>query len=1009
MIKRHSGSRRISFYSPFCMSLLLLGVFVSPAMLMADATDDALAKQMADFDQMVVSGNPRGAMQLYQNAHQKFPNHPLVLCWQARIAMMRRNVQGALDPLNKVLQQDPTHAMANALMATIELQTGKEQQGMQRLNAALAKHPDAPELLQISAELKMRQFDTPGALKIWQKIADNESNTKLQRASAYSKIGEIQMKAGKAKEAADALGKALAFQWHPNVAVAYIKMLDQSGQTEKLADAIAELRKQTKDKKFDPIRGQIDAQIGPIEQKIQLQLIRNMLDQEPLNIGAISGKIASQRIHYKVRNDAQKLKEIDELDLMLNMRILKNGLKKNFSTGWKKNMIKQIRKLAAKAPGDEATKALAFVSDLEKGVQKDEASAAVNALELTKSGWILQDFYDPDKDQQKILDEKSVPAYKGTPAMQDALAKYYQTLADKRQAPVYEAIVEQWIKSPSDNTLKAKLAQRFYEHIKNLDIKDKDLPSKIMPPVIWVRAPKKTMAPIQDKKIYDNREKAYSYWNMIPNVDLLEAGQYERLAQSYDKAAALYPRYEILTNRSHVQFYAGNYQQAFEDCAAAMAIAAWERNHTFLDSGKARHTGDGSLLPQVQALHDMAQGKRTPANADVYDAVQLAKQNKWIDYARFLAADHDKYSLAAALNYDLKYSNKTQLTKVGKALAAAYTKSNDAKEKEELINLAIKTQVSGHPTFRIVAIRKEKDEKRRTRMLLGAMKDIRFGGAQNPELYYLYAKSIDGKKGKEKTARLMYNVASIGLPVGSLKGIYDEAAKRRDELEGTKDPKTIFAMYSKDFDGYSKSSPNPIRGSIMLAIISRMVSLGADYKKLEDFAVEPYQMVGQYQRAIDICLKLFPDIKPEQKIHDYAYLGELYSQAGQFDKALEYLNKAIDAGCDEQWAYEIRVKIYRMFCEPKLALADYDAILKKDPDNKKALYHRSEILEYIFDRLEDAKTDLKKLIELKKKVAEKDKLDDLLSGTGTVDGLHFRLLNIESKISRKKLDKYFGG
>jgi Flp pilus assembly protein TadD len=990
-----------------------------------DNATSILTDQLKQFDTLLLENKPQDAMALFQRMYRKYTKHPLLMAWAGRIAMMQNNAQAANEALTAALAADPDQALANALMATFEIKTGKGPQGKARLDAALLKHPDSPELLQISAELKMTQFDTAGALEQWQKIAGNQNNTTTQRANAYSKIGEIQMQAQKHVEAALALGYALALHWHPQIAAACVQ------EQYKAQHYPAAYRTYTdfKDKLYkDPRLAQFRAQVLPQFEAIELELnIRNlsaMIKAKDFNVYTVERNIKDYRKALDGKTDqASKdlLKLVDGAAFDCKVENAKRRYEKDPNNlDWLSLQAKEILKIAPTVAPDKATPAIAMANEILKKYESQNTNQTEAALALAKSGWKLIDFFHPDDDKKKILAEKGLPELKSSySAAGKALKAYYEPFKAQRQSPAFEELALQFMQSPDDAALKSKLADALYEHIRDLNIADeKDATQKVLPGLVWSMIPGTITSPDYSKELNEKSDTAYSLWNNYKTTDPMKAHRWKEIIEGYDRIISVYPKPGALIGRAKMQLYAGNYRQAFEDQAAAVAVAAWERAHTFMYSSALSGTLDVNGVPTVQQFHDIMTGKGSTsgpfASAPLVEVMKNIQSKNWAEIGPFLLIEHNKNSFGYQLENDIKWGPQLYRVEILHALTAKWIQSkDDAAACETIEKQADELHASRHPCFGLLKIKKGMEEKEIIEILENIARTPELGGTYDPTINYMLA-GYYLKRGDKELAMFQYNAGAQGRNVKDIKDkIQINCAQKRDELEGTTDPAVLmerYIAYEKDYTQRStKFGTNALELYRWESVLNRLMALGSNNVWAVGKRYAILQRLGNNKGAISDLEYVLKYSKTPKKDIIAAVLGENYMQLGDYENAIAEFSKAIGLGYDKAWVYSSRGSLYRSAGQAEKAIEDYSHVLKIEPENDHALEQRAELYEwYVKDEVAALK-DREKQMEIRTALKAKDKSKDPIAAykyDTTV--LSFTINNLKMKIAQKKLKGLLG-
>lgn len=991
----------------------------------AQAVDNAtsiITDQLKQFDTLLLANKPQDAMALFQRLYRKYTNHPMMMAWAGRIAMMQNNAPAAMEALTAALAKEPDQAMANALMATLEIKTGKAPQGKARLEAALLKHPDSPELLQISAELKMSQFDTAGAISQFQKIADNENNSVMQRAGAFSKIGEIQIKAQKHTEAADALAQALALTWHPQVAAACVQEQYKAQQYDKAYVTYTDFKdKLNKDQRLAQFRTQVLPQFAAIELELNVRYLDTMIKAEDFNSYTVDYRIKEYRKKLDGKTDEASLVLVKLLDDAAFNRTAEN-FKRHYekypeNLTWLSMNAKKVIDSAHTVAPEMAAPYVTLANEIIQKYETQNVEQSAAALALAKSGWSLIDFYNPDADKKKILEEKGLYKLKNSyGTVGETLKAYYEPLKAQRKSPAFEELALQYIQTPGDLALKRKLADALYEHIRDLDIAtEKDAAQKVLPGQVWSVIPGTVTSPGYSKEVNDKSESAYSLWSNFKVDDPMQAHRWKELTDGYDRIINLYPKPGALIGRAKVQLYAGNYRQAFEDQAAAVAVAAWERAHTFMYSSALRGTLDVNGVPTVQQFHDIMTGKGSTsglyASAPLVEVMKNIQSKNWAAIGPFLLVEHDKHSFAKQLANDMRWGPKLYRVEILNGLAKKWANTKDKAQQEIIKKQAEVLSAGTHPAFGLLKYEDAKDDDGRITLLESIIRNTELGGNYDPAVNFLLA-SLYEKKGQTMLARLQYNAGASGLQAADLKnseyGL--KCAARRDALEGTTETQKIYDLYYADMKDFQSRS-GEIKGNVVelvrwYGVLNRVLVLSGDVVGILSTRFQVFQRMRDYARAIADLEEILKRQPTAKKATIAAYIGYNSQKLGDYDRAIAEYTKAIDGDFKEEWIYASRGELYRSAGQAEKAIADYSEVLKINPENKNALTERADLYEWYVNNDVAALADFEKLLELRKK--NPAKADDLLGNLGDDSVTNFRIANLKMKIAKKKLNGTLG-
>lgn len=1020
---------RLTVAIPFILSLVCVMMLCVTAPAKADEapkpdpTVAVITQKMQAFDDLVAQGQPQQAMVAFKAIMDKYPDHPLLLAWKGRIAMMQNNAPAATEALTAALAKEPDQVLANALMATLELKTGKGPEGKARLDAALLKHPDSPELLQLSAELKISQFDTAGAIPLLQKIADNENNTTMQRAGAWSKLGEIHMQAQKHTEAADALAKALALFWHPQVAAACASEQYKAQQYAKAYVTYTDFKdKLNKDPRLAQFRTQVLPQFAPIELELNVRYLDTMIHAEDFNVYTVEYKIKDYRKKLDGKtDDASKtlLKLLDDATFNCMAENFKRRYDKdpndlNWLAGNARSIIKAAESVSPERSGPYVT----LANEVLQKYESQNASQSEAVLALARSGWKLIDFYRPEGDRKKILEEKGIKELKNSyGAVGEALKAYYEPLKDQRQSPAFEELALQFIQSPADAALKSKLADALYEHIRDLKItNDTDVAQKVLPNLVWSTIPGTVTSPDYSKELNEKSETAFSLWNNYKTSDPMKAHRWKEIIAGYDRIINIYPKPSALIGRAKMHLYAGNDRQAFEDQAAAVAVAAWERAHTFMYSSALRGALDVNGVPKVQQFHDIMTGKGSTsgpyASAPLIDVMKNIRSQNWAAIGPFLLIEHDQHSFGKQLLSDMQWGPKLYRVQILNGLAKKWSDTDDKTQQQQIEKQAAVLYADTHPAFGLLKLKDAKDDDACITILESIVRDIELGGAYDPSVSFVLA-SLYEKKGQTQLARMQYNVGAMGWHASDLKKneYAFKCATKRDALEGTTDAQKIFDLNYADVKDFTSRS-GTISGNVLElarwnSALNRILAYGADQVAVlaERFSV--LQRMGDHARALADLESILKKDSNAKKAAIAAYIGYNSQKLGDYEKAIAQYALAIDGDFKEEWVFLSRGELYRSAGQADKAIADYSDVLKINPDNTNALTERADLYEWYVNQDQAALADFEKIIEIRKKNPN-NAGGNLANFRNDDSVLNFRIANLKMKIARRNLDKALG-
>lgn len=996
--------------------LAVSAVFALPLpMVWADAeTDRAVQREMENFDKFLVQGQGQQAMQTYMAARNKYPTHVLIKAYEGKIMMLQNNAQGAQAALAAALEQEPHHPMASALLANIEFRTFKVEEARKRVNDALEKHPDAWELLQISAEMYTAQQKTEEAEKLWTRILAKTTNPPAAMQTAHAQYGGILAQRGEAAKAAEHLGKALAINWHVGVAVMHVQQLEKSeADIPTLRKAVADLRTKLNAASAHPqyaqIKQQVDQQLAPIEAKFRVSEIDAKLQEIAAQQSGPDAKTKTvvtgmkiDNLRRQINNDtkdtklkAAQLQQLQRLEMINDKLLLERGIERNYSGEWKLQTVGRLERHAQGLAGADVDEALALAAKV-----RAEANAQINAmngsiLELAKAGWKLQDFLRPNSEQRETLKAKNLPeSYRHFSASTKIfLKKHYEPLLAGREQVAAEPLILAYLEAPTDEQARKKAFQAVVERLKQVDPADASFDSyRIIPQRVWIEELPSGRSMDFSAKADQGREKSYSLWNDIPITNLNKNRNWSRLIQDYQRPLNLYPRWAVLKGRAMAHLQLGQFAQAHEDMALAVAVFAWERANAQWDVTDNLNDWSKQGVEAVRALGELAQSQPGKvARGSFHEFINNLRAGRYDATVDFVLKDYPPHSLEEAYLKDLRYG--PYKNDVLDAMARAY--QNAKGERKEL--LAKKAEEIGrysNAMWATIAALEETDPAKRLAKWKGLLYLDPFHTQANIEV----ARELE-KEGKKVDAMLAYNTAIEGKNTAGLTGLALTAAQSRDRLEGPiADLNALARVYgdvAKDkFSEVTKNQNNKLDAAALVAIANRMELHRGNPKWVLPRKVDSYRNLGENRKAIEAC-KTMIKLTPENAGVYYAILGDNHRRLTDYAKAMDAYDKALELGYNNKLVHYNKAEIFKYSGEYEKALASYDKALEMDPDHISSLSARSEINEYIFDQDDKALADLQKVLALRKK-AEPD---------GKFFTLDMRISNLQMKIARRNLDR----
>ncbi len=949
---------------------------------------------------------PQAAMTLNQ-IKKDHPDHPEVLAYEGQILVMQNNVSGALTALNAAVAKEEHQPMANALLAFIDLRMGKPDEAQKRLEATMAVHPDHPHLLMIAAQLKMHQADFEAAAVLWEKLAAHQQAEPSQRAQANAQLGLIYGQQNKHAQSAEAMGKALAINWVPDVALEQIRQYHQAQMPGEALEAIRIARQRLH--QHTQVLQQLNMQIAPIEQELKLA----HADQ------VIAGKSsmsldASIRFTDNLRYELREAKDeptvalrqrLEKYQVDAHLKRLENTLADTNVTDLEKHVaavravIGQVHSAVKRDPDrldtPEVAKQLAGAQEHLADAYRKQGHVAIKLID---EGWRLQDFDTFNADQKAKVEENGLKTWREMPPEdKEILTTYLSIKQDQRNAaaPKWESQMNLFTSFAGDEEKLVALAKAFAEHVKDIDVSDEEVARQAVLQDFVFSKPHTTGDPI-GMGMFAFRERSFTYWDNFAGFRMKESHDWPTLIAGCTEILRLYPRPAALRDRGMAHFFAGDLEKAYHDIAASVAVASWERARLYRFNEGMEGRWDITGVPVVQQLHALVNGQRTTEGpfptAPLMDALDHIKNERWLELARYAAMEHPQNSFDKQLVDNITFhfiGANLYTTQMLDALVEAIRNTSDAADREALLAVSKKVLGSGtHPYFSLLqADQAENEEQRGNRLRYAILKHPR-----DVSLNVAYARHLE-KTDKTTEAMHCYNVAAGGKNVNQLTGDAKAAAEARDRLEGKGDPKAIQNIYI-DFANAMNKKQN------------RGVDDGAQWEaallRLETFGVKRAGLIGQIADAraamkdhaganliIDEMLKA----SPERAGQLNAIKGVRYKDLKQFPQAINSFNVAIESGFQQPWVYAQRGHLHRQMMKFDEAVADYSVYLEVQPEDDNVLNRRSELYEYIQNEWDKALVDAEKVMEIRKK--RNPEYDSL--------AMTLRIGNLKSKIALRKL------
>lgn len=975
------------------------------------ATDPEILKQLQQFDDYLEAGQGAAAMQLFGQVKLKHPADPQVRAYEAKILALQNKMPEAIPVLESVLKDHPNHPLASSLLANIEFRMGKQDESLKRVNDALAVHPKSWELLQIAGEIKMAQKDVTGSLPYWRQIVNNNDNPANVRMGGYAKLGMIANSEGRYAEAANMLKEALDLKWHPSVGMAYIQALDSDKQYEKVNDAIADMRKHLagNNPQFVQLRQQFETQIVPFETRAKqssassdLTRLEAEIADGKITFGQAKSKISALKKTIEKETDATRKKkqeqQLQQADMMTEVMLLKTGIESKYSPDWQAGAVKKIEELAKGLDGPRVDEAMALVKEVKENVAKLTLSQRESVLDLAGKGWTLVNFRYPNTQQLNELKERGLPERydRFSKDLRDSLKAFYTPLAQKRETLELEKATGEFIQSPGDKALKAKVAKLLTERVQGIDFNKEGVTAfDVIPARIWTEPPGHNRSIDLSEKTDDLRERTYSITSRLGTYSLSQNGRDEALVAAYSRALAVYPRQQTLRARGAVYMYMGRYKEAWEDFAVSVAVAAWEDANA--QNGSAASSGNWAVLgiPQVVIMDQIVTGKLRrdglyPGTS--VNAMLVGMQGKnWPAVTDLVMQKYELNSFESRLLVDIRDGRHRD--EILDVLVDRYRKATDDETKKAIMaKIDYLQSYHSHTAVGMLRAELEKDPESKTRLLQGAV----FADPRNVKANYELGKQYELVK-KPEDAMLVYNIAAGGKLLTQTSGLAKEAATARDRLSGPlaniNEALKVYEPHMNNLNTLiSQRRANKLQASEYEAIMLLFLNYNGNRKALMGRLADGQRAMGEQAQASE-SLKEYMKLNPDRKGLAYAMMGANEHDLGLYEQAIKSYTAAIEAGYDEAWVYVGRAKVETFQGRYEDAIASFTKALEKKDDNTEALTERSELYEYFFDEYDKAIADLEKALKILK-----EKNPD-----GKYFALDLRLNNMKMIKARKAL------
>lgn len=973
--------------------VLHLGVF--QLVVLAQKVEETQLDQLKD---ALLWGDPIATMKISGEMRQASPDHADTHTALGIVAMVQKNLNLAKKHFTSATELQANHPVASAYLARILIVQRQVKEGEGILNKALVAHPEAPDLLDLRAELQVRQGKVDDSIATYKRIVDNTENSDLQRATCYMKIAQIYVLKKDSPSVIRTLESSLNVEWTPQAAIALMQHYVASQQPMKANKVQDKIVTQANTERFKSKRMQMLKAIEGPTVLNNFMLIGHYLDQAEYNAREVSKLIYHNRLildKMKTAEAKTKLKELDGLEFRHEYRELKGLVAEKAASNSISRIANNIVKLAPSVTVKDKDAILDYAKkQLASGdeVAKEQSKIALQLVK--KQDYRLHDFTHPSIAFKKILKQHKLPEYLSSSAITE-LKNYYREQEKLRKVPVYKDLVIQFAANPSDNTLQKKLAAAYLSHIKDIDIKrDQATDEALYPRRYWDQIPLVRNSPTGERSYAERKSAAYALHD-LGALSYLEDNEKWKESVAYNtRMLKKFPSNKALLNRAQAYIHLQNYQAAAEDYAALSAVLAWDRAERYIPPNQINGQGPNPGFAQIaKDLHLLVTGDQSPETQKARKLLQSIHSKQWDDVVDFVKAPSPSLGLLKALHYELSYTKawnsslsqhlSEKLHRLSGKAAADYYKKHHNLIYSSVAATLYKNQSEKSLDKKINALER----------CLNYSKTEGRSVAGHYELAQLYL-----KKNEKQRARIHLNVAARGLASSKLTGLAKKAAQQRNVLEGKRSKNENFQMCLNDdkylVSLYAKERYKKNLNMLRAEVFTRMRLFTNQDNAIKDNRGRVYATGTEPALAKADLIAATPTKGSESVF--YALLGQSCRDLGEFKEAIKYLELARKHGNKSSFIYNTLGMMHCSQMDYQKALELQNEQLKHTPETVSALILRSKLHQYAFANDEAALKDIDKAIAMLKK-----------QGVNPKNMTYFSLLNRKTSILGDRLNGIF--
>lgn len=985
-------------------ALLFVSVLLLPGVLtLADqkADDEALiGKRLDQFETYVYEGNYGRAaivVQLLWTDHYKNPD---VKVADARARLIRGDVQTAQNQVEAVLKEHPDHPLATATLAFIlvsQYQTGAPA-ARTAVDDALKVYPDAWPLLQTSGELYVRENKLEQAAQVYTRIIDNPDSPPYALATAHVSFASILFQQNQFAQAATHYKAAIDLIWTLQPAVGYALALDKAdSDLAGLAQAVEDIRRRINNAVNDENQAQarkyVDEQFVQIDKKLagKKDEIVTAKDQAFVrgNLKDIDAELAKDDADFKYDTAVYLLRAAEGRAIAITetairdrllaqitpyyLKVHARGVSQAENSGGKVGTTDRLKravalkKAAQKAPPSaEAKEALELANQI---IQRIAGPSIDAALSLARDGWMLERFMYPSKEDEHKLSWQLPRKYADfSEPVKDALAEFYQPLADARPTIPLEQAVLAYIQNPSDAALRTRVIELTRQRIADLDPNDPTLNSSaIIPWRIWPRPDADLAVPVTDAYWPEARRKSNAAKEVMKNLGirpLQENQKWHQIVPRYTYVIEnFYPAPDLLLERATFQLLKGSYVDATEDTILALAVDAWAQANSMRHSEpKYAHRRVELALSRIKQYSQMTTIKRSAQGSDPYMPLdQVLVQVRFGEWSQILDIlidwgdypnDTTEYWIYRTLIWGEFGSWRDSFLD---EVAARYRQlvSFGETDEAEVLWGKFQSRANRRASTALIgferAVEAGEEDQKVKEWLESAAKDP----SRNAAAYYELGRYLSEKD--KVQAMLAYNVAARGGDVQKLSGLQRSAAIERNQLEGpTPDFASVFAAYRESWGAIVKKQElSVLEAAYVEAMASRLMDRGARRDQVLPVRGDARWELGDKQGTVSDYRELIK-LKPEFTGMFSVLLGRVEGEFGNYRDAIDLYTYAIANGEDSGDVYALRAGEYAHMMQFDRMLADLDVAIEKEPKDYALYVQRADYYEYIKNDVDKA-------------------------------------------------------